>query len=192
MPRKLAAAVFAAVFAVGAGVAVFAVGAGVAVHTLAPASPHLAAGASAIGAAAPVRIMALGDSITYGLGSQTRSSYRVDLQQRLALAGLAVDFVGSRQSGAGVDLDNEGHGGWTIRQIAARVDGWLATYQPDVVLLHIGTNDLAFDDDVAHAPERLSALVDRIRAARPSAEIFVQKIVGSRKPWLQSASTPST
>jgi GDSL-like Lipase/Acylhydrolase family len=53
-------------------------------------------------------------------------------------------------------------------------------------LLHAGTNDLAFGDDVGSAPQRLSALIDQIRAARPDAEIFVQRIVGSRKPWLQA------
>ncbi|GAA0808885.1 SGNH/GDSL hydrolase family protein [Spirilliplanes yamanashiensis] len=134
----------------------------------------------------PVRIMPLGDSVTYGLGSKTRSSYRTDLQRQLAAAGVDADFVGSQRSGSGPDTDNEGHGGWTIRRIAAELTGWLDTYQPDVVLLHLGTNDMAVRDDVAAAPQRLSDLVDQIRAARPTAEIFVQRIVGSRKPWLQA------
>src|SRR5256885_14756200 len=83
----------------------------------------------------PVRVMPLGDSITFGVGSSTGSSYRAALWDRLVgQAGYAVDYVGSQRSGALPDTDNEGHSGWRIDQIASNVDGWLATYQPDVVL----------------------------------------------------------
>ncbi|WP_130512843.1 SGNH/GDSL hydrolase family protein [Krasilnikovia cinnamomea] len=131
-------------------------------------------------AAAPLRIMPLGDSITYGVGSLTVDSYREDLRRRLTAAGLSVDFVGSQASGRGADRDNEGHPGWTIQQIAAQADRWLATQRPDVVLLQIGTNDMVRKVDVAGAPARLSALIDQIRAARPSAEIFVARIPSAR------------
>jgi lysophospholipase L1-like esterase len=132
---------------------------------------------------APLRVMPLGDSITYGSGSETTNSYRVDLYGRLTAAGLAVDFVGSVRSGpasAGADLDNEGHPGWRIGQIAEQVDGWLATYQPDVVLLHIGTNDMRSAERAAGATGRLSALIDQIAVARPAAHIFVSRIIGAR------------
>ena len=133
-----------------------------------------------------VRIMPLGDSITFGVGSRSAGSYRADLMRLLAGTGLAVDLVGSQRSGPGPDRDNEGHGGWTIADIAAQAPGWLATYRPDVVLLHIGTNDIARKVDVPRAPARLSALLDVIRAARPGAQVLVQQIVGSRKPKLQA------
>ncbi|MBM2615569.1 GDSL family lipase [Actinoplanes sp. LDG1-06] len=144
---------------------------------------------SAAPAAVPLKVMPLGDSITWGSGSAdsrvgnrtgalTAGGYRIDLRARLAAAGLDVDFVGSRQAGPpGTDRDNEGHPGWRIDQIAANVDGWLATYRPDVVLLHIGTNDMAQNRSVAASAARLSALIDQIRAARPDAAIFVQKLV---------------
>lgn len=130
----------------------------------------------------PLRIMPLGDSITMGIGSATTSSYRVDLQNRLRRAGLSVDFVGSQRDGspANADLDHEGHSGWTITQVAAQVNGWLAGYQPDAVLLQIGTNDLRTEAGSLGAAGRLSALIDRIEAAAPAAEIFVAKITGTR------------
>ncbi|BFU44860.1 hypothetical protein KRMM14A1004_30970 [Krasilnikovia sp. MM14-A1004] len=124
--------------------------------------------------------MPLGDSITFGAGSLTMDSYREDLRQRLTAAGLSVDFVGSQVSGHGADRDNEGHPGWIIQQIAAHADQWLATAQPDVVLLQIGTNDMWRKVDVAGAPARLSALIDQIRAARPGAQIFVAKITSAK------------
>jgi hypothetical protein len=94
----------------------------------------------------------------------------------LTAAGVPVDFVGSMQSGHYPDPDNEGHKGWTIAQIAEHVDGWLATYQPDVILLHIGTNDMVHGNPDAAA--QLDALLDRIAADRPGAQVFVAKIVG--------------
>lgn len=129
--------------------------------------------------------MPLGDSITMGIGSATTSSYRVDLQNRLRRAGLDVDFVGSQHDGApaGADLDHEGLSGWSIAQIAARADGWLATYRPDVVLLQAGTNDMRTPSGAVGVTARLSALIDQIRADVPAAEIFVAKITGTRSTF---------
>ncbi|MFG2039984.1 GDSL-type esterase/lipase family protein [Dactylosporangium sp. NPDC048998] len=149
---------------------------------LLPAQPARAAVATR-----PIRIMPLGDSITYGVGSPSSSSYRAALWNRLAVqAGYAIDFVGSQQSGALPDTDNEGHSGWRIDQIAANVDGWLATYQPDVVLLHIGTNDMNQNYQVDTAPQRLAALVDRILADRPAATVLVAKIVPALDATIQA------
>jgi lysophospholipase L1-like esterase len=132
-----------------------------------------------------LRIMPLGDSITYGLGSSNRGGYRVDLARRFAAAGFQVDFVGSQRAGPlGADDDNEGHGGWRIAQLAAGVSGWLAGYRPDVVLLHAGTNDLHTADSAA-AATRLGLLVNRIRRDAPTTQVFVARIIGSRRTALQ-------
>lgn len=127
-------------------------------------------------AGTPVRIMPLGDSITYGVGSSALDSYRGALFWRLAQAGVRADYVGSMRSGVSPDQDNEGHKGWTIAQLSARVDDWLATYQPDVILLHIGTNDMVRGNQ--DAATDLDALLDKIAADRPDAQVFVAKIVG--------------
>jgi lysophospholipase L1-like esterase len=126
--------------------------------------------------------MALGDSITSGTGSVARDSYRGDLQERLTGAGLEVDFVGSQHSGLGIDGDHEGHGGATISRIADRADGWLATYQPDVILLHVGTNNITRGDSARTASRRLAELIDQLRLRRPAAYVFVSQIVGSNVP----------
>jgi lysophospholipase L1-like esterase len=160
--------------------------------TLVAAGVALSAGANPVAAAAavttrPIRVMPLGDSITYGQGSPTLSSYRAALWQRLVgQAGYAIDFVGSQHNGALPDVDNEGHSGWRIDNIAGSVNGWLATYQPDVVLLHIGTNDMNQNYQVATAPDRLGALIDQILAARPAARVVVAKIIPALDPTIQS------
>ncbi|MDT5037196.1 MAG: hypothetical protein QOE03_2381 [Micromonosporaceae bacterium] len=144
-----------------------------------PATPAPASIAP-FAAVAPTRIMPLGDSITEGIGSSTDSSYRAELWRRLVdVDGFGVDFVGSLRHGQLPDVDHEGHSGWTIAQIAAQIDGWLATSRPDVVLLHIGTNDMRTAATAAGAPQRLSALIDRIRVDLPATTVFVAQIVPS-------------
>ena len=86
--------------------------------------------------------MPLGDSITAGV--RVRGGYRSDLWQLMNASSPGVDFVGSSASGPVElrDRDHEGHPGWEIAQLDARVRGWLTHYRPDIVLLHIGTNDV--------------------------------------------------
>ncbi|GIE80338.1 hypothetical protein Aph02nite_62880 [Actinoplanes philippinensis] len=127
----------------------------------------------------PLRIMPLGDSITVGVGSPGKNGWRADLQRRLHDAGVSADFVGSESDGTSGDLDHEGHGGWTIEQIAGIVDQSLSSFRPDVVLLHAGTNNITRSDDPVAAAGKLSGLIDRVRAGAPQAEIYVAKIIGT-------------
>lgn len=124
-----------------------------------------------------VRVMPLGDSITDGVPAG--GGYRVGLWQRFTAGGYQVDFVGSQSNGPATlgDHDHEGHSGWRIDQIDANITGWLRTSGPHTVLLHIGTNDILQNHDVAHAPDRLSALVDHITGTAPDAEVFVATII---------------
>ncbi|NUR59933.1 MAG: GDSL family lipase [Catenulispora sp.] len=124
-----------------------------------------------------VKVMPLGDSITDGY--TVPGGYRIGLWQRFVSGKYTVDFVGSQSNGPSSlgDHDHEGHSGWRIDQIDANVVGWLNTYQPHTVLLHIGTNDILQNNDVANAPNRLSALIDHITATVPTAEVFVAQII---------------
>jgi lysophospholipase L1-like esterase len=140
--------------------------------------------ANAAAAAVPrtVRVLPLGDSITYGVASSTGSGYRDRLWALAAAGGYGLDFVGSEQAGTVPDADNEGHPGWTIAELAARTDDWIRAARPDVILLHIGTNDESKPERAPGAPERLSALIDQIRAAAPEATLFVATIITSKDP----------
>jgi lysophospholipase L1-like esterase len=124
-----------------------------------------------------VRIMPLGDSITEG--TQVPGGYRIGLWQRLAAGRYTNDFVGSQFNGPGSlwDHDHEGHPGWRIDQIDANITGWLRTYNPRSVLLHIGTNDVLQNYNLPGAPGRLSALIDHITAAAPAADVFVAQLI---------------
>ncbi len=124
--------------------------------------------------------MPLGDSITYGLVDPNYGGYRHLLGQLLTADGYSFDFVGSQKSGTNVipDPNNEGHPGWTIPQLKDGIDsnGWLETYQPDLILLHIGTNDI-YKGDPASAPANLSALLDDILTRLPHTRIIVAQVI---------------
>ncbi len=127
-----------------------------------------------------IRVMPLGDSITEGY--TIPGGYRLKFWQNLENDGLdcGVDLVGTlnNNSVAGLDdPDHEGHSGWTTAQILAGIDSYLAAATPDVVMMHLGTNDIA-QDTVAEAPANLRGLIDHICAALPAdGRLYVAKII---------------
>ncbi|MEV4582022.1 lectin [Nonomuraea jabiensis] len=147
----------------------------------------MGAGVAAAESNGGVRVMPLGDSITEG--TQVPGGYRIGLWQRLAAGRYTVDFVGSQFNGPGNlgDHDHEGHPGWRIDQIDANITGWLRTYTPRTVLLHIGTNDVLQNYNVAGAPQRLSTLIDHITTAAPDADVFVATIIPLSNSGQESA-----
>ena len=131
----------------------------------------------------PVRVMPLGDSLTYGYPDT--GGYRVGLDRMVLQAGMSVDFVGSLHDGPPglADQDHEGHGGWRIDQLTPHVDEWMAAAEPDVVLLHIGTNDIADKYQMETAPERLRTLVQTICRARPGVRVVLASVGASDVTW---------
>lgn len=96
------------------------------------------------------RMLAVGDSITWGAGYT--GGYRGILESRIRSVGYRFDYVGGRadNSAGMVSMNHEGHGGWTTTDLlngrstepaAGKLSTWLKSYQPDVVLLMAGTND---------------------------------------------------
>lgn len=124
-------------------------------------------------AATTIKIMPVGDSCTEGMGDPDMGSYRTELYNLYKNAGLSFDFVGSNQKGPNSlpDKDNEGHSGWTIPLVATNINGWLNTYNPDVVLLWIGGNDLLQTGQTN--PNGLSNLIDQIFSIKPNIVVFV-------------------
>lgn len=129
-----------------------------------------------VAAAAPVatRIMPLGASSTEGLGSPATGGYRGPLFDRLAAAGIPSDFVGSQHQGSAPavrDADHEGHSGWTIENMKPKVRGWIREHRPDIILLHMGTNDLVQGTSGPDAVNRLEGLLNEIAAETPATVI---------------------
>jgi lysophospholipase L1-like esterase len=133
----------------------------------------------------PVKIMALGDSITHGT-SIAPGGYRVDLEDHLVAAKYDFNFVGTLQNGPSSleSRRHEGHSGYRIDQISTSIESWVTTNKPDFVLLMIGTNDVLQNYQLETAPERLSGLIDQIAAVRPSAQLLVSSITPLSNPVL--------
>ena len=142
-------------------------------------------------AGAPCIVMPLGDSITDGIGSSAPGGgYRVELFHDAVQAHKALTFVGSATDPNGpATLDgktfprnHEGHQGYTIDDsattsgISPLVDQSIATNHPQIILLMIGTNDTNRSIDVANAPTRLGALLDRMINDAPNALLVVARI----------------
>lgn len=73
-------------------------------------------------------IVAMGDSLTAGLGVSEQKSYPEQLKQLLASSGLHFDVI------------NSGVSGETSSGAKARVD-WVLKLKPDIVILETGAND---------------------------------------------------
>src|SRR5688572_9399476 len=94
------------------------------------------------------KIMPLGDAITDGLGMTGGDGYRVEML-RLALdSGMDFNLVSSQFTGpthiSGISSPNshEGHLGATIQQIDLMIQKNTLLVDPNIILLHIGTNDM--------------------------------------------------
>lgn len=138
----------------------------------------------------PIRIMPLGDSITYGMGEVSDPTfirgYRGPLHSSLLNAGYNVDFVGGIQTGDSVspvfDIDHQGTPGITDDQTAANVFGYLTAAPPDLVLLHIGTNAL---DTSSSA---VSTILDEIKRYNAEIPVVLARIINQKTP-LSTVST---
>jgi acyl-CoA thioesterase I len=125
---------------------------------------------SAAAAPAPtpvaLRVMPLGASSTVGNGSPETAGYRGPVQALLARDGITVDMVGSQRGGPSSvpDRDYEGVSGLSLEGMMPRVAGWVRRARPDVILLHMGTNDLLQGASAEEVARRLESVLSEIVA----------------------------
>ena len=129
-------------------------------------------------AATIVKIMPLGDSITGSPGC-----WRALLWNNLQNTGYTnINFVGtlnnSTSCGIPFDGDNEGHGGYLATNIANQnlLPGWLSATNPDIVMMHLGTNDVWNNIAPTTILAAYSTLVNQMRANNPHMRILVAQI----------------
>lgn len=135
------------------------------------------------------RVLFLGDSITHGVPH----NYRFVLWKYMIDAGWDVDLVGTVEDwneypsykGQNFDTDHEGHSGWTSNQINSSIKNWVNFYTADVVLYHIGTNDI-WKYDVDKSLQKIQETIDQLRADNPRVEIYLSKIIplGEGNSWV--------
>jgi len=150
----------------------------------------------------PCKVLPLGDSITWGISYG--GGYRIKLFAHAAKDTKKMTFVGYDVAnppsssvvsalGAAMSMwapNHEGHSGWTIQQDDELVLGTskqnndsvnytgkkvVADLKPNIVLVHLGTND--FRGDIAGAPNRLGLLIDHVVADAPDALVVVANVI---------------
>lgn len=130
----------------------------------------LAAAPAAAATTTPIRIMALGDSLTIGYGDPAGQGYRRELSRLLPAAVWTA--------GTGY------HNGWTVQDIRAGIDAWMAADSPDVVLLLVGTNNAAgVAPGMAGFETAYLDLVARILALSPTVHVYAAEVPYSVAPW---------
>lgn len=154
----------------------------------------IAAASAAHARALPtVRVLPLGDSITFGCGSDAAppdwyacctplsGGYRAPLWAALNGSGVnaTIQMVGTQSNGPAwvpePQRAHEGHPGWTINEIAGLQAKWVAL-QPDVVLLMAGTNDVTQGHSNATMQADYAKLLASLRGTLPAARLVVASI----------------
>ncbi|KAL8673068.1 MAG: hypothetical protein Q9168_002491 [Polycauliona sp. 1 TL-2023] len=125
-----------------------------------------------------LRILPLGASIVAGTGSSDGNGFRAILRD--TLADSKMEYVGTLRSDSMSDNYHEGHSGFTISQTK---DTALTAvpFQPNVILLHVGTNDLGPGRaDYNGSTQRLGSLLDFLLDEMPKVTILVCQLIGSK------------
>ena len=108
----------------------------------------LAAGPAA---AKPIRILALGTSLTQGYGLPPGTEFTVQMQA--ALKGAGIDAV----------VENAGVSGDTSAGGLSRLD-WSLADHPDAVILELGSNDMLRGIPPSETDKNLRAILDKLKA----------------------------
>ncbi len=147
-----------------------------------------------------IKILTLGNSITYDeLYNDIRpigqkGGYRVHLYNKLTTAGYNIDFIGSETAGQDLFSDPENGGfpginkeqmvtllqtGYNPKtQIQVTNGPYFNFYQPDVILLHLGTNDLTTD---ITAINQILNIIDAYRSqSGKNIKLFIAKIINRK------------
>ena len=139
---------------------------------------------SSASAEEPIRIMPLGDSITRGwYGSPGANGYRKPLYLNLTNHSYNVDFVGCQNDGDFADRNHEGRDGWHAaggpngNNILPNVYNWLTAHPADIVLLHIGTNDISVGGQDAN---EVNDILDEIDRYNPDITVVLALIINRK------------
>ena len=100
---------------------------------------------------APITILALGDSLTEGLGVDQEDNYPAQLEDRLQAMGYK-----------NTEVVNSGLSGETSTGLVNRLD-WVLQTKPDVTILTIGANDAIRGIDVATIEANIRTAVKRLQ-----------------------------
>lgn len=118
-----------------------------------------------------------------------QTCWRAFLQKKLSADGIKnVDFVGSMSGPASCSLDgtdvpfdknHEGHSGKRVTDYAndGNLVGWLASAKPDMLIMHVGTNDVIAKIDTADIIKAYGVLLGQMRESKSSMILIVRPFI---------------
>jgi lysophospholipase L1-like esterase len=143
--------------------------------------------------------------------NSNKSGYRYLLAQLLKTRGYNVEFVGDFQTNApdwnwpdlnlysrhqgvhglyldelmnGTRINSDGVARHCKDKVVGTIEEELNEHNPDIVLLHVGTNDLNLETTTAQGLyDKIVLTLNRIQGFRPSTTIFLAKIIGRGQPY---------
>ncbi|MBD3343555.1 MAG: DUF5107 domain-containing protein, partial [Chitinivibrionales bacterium] len=163
------------------------------VHSLAAVATDNTGGSSEsvpVTVTAEWRIMPIGNSITEGNGGDP--TYRYFLWQDLVTNGYNVNLVGTnygtKDGPSSYDFDQDHQGTWGIKSDEALqlIGDQAGATTPDMVLIHLGTNDIGHDNDIAgmtaeqcahNTSLELMDIIDALRSVNPEVVVFLAQII---------------
>jgi len=142
------------------------------------------------------KVLPFGDSITYGVNDEGNGGYRGPLFAAAVAGGRKITFTGSLSNGPNTvsgqtfPKKNEGHSGWGISEVTPYSNGnaGIATLipspafssgsggTPNIILLHIGTNDSS-SFPATQMINDLKGLLDKVITNAPNALVVVAQII---------------
>jgi lysophospholipase L1-like esterase len=125
--------------------------------------------------AVPVKVMALGDSLTVGVGSTRGGGYRAPFWERMRDAGIEVDMVGGKVDGPETfDNRHQGYAQMPLHDLSAGAFDKVRTFQPDYVLLLAGSDEVGTSHFSPHAfAANLDVMIDRIFTAKSDVKLLI-------------------
>jgi lysophospholipase L1-like esterase len=139
---------------------------------LAAVAPLAAAAAES---PAPVKVMALGDSLTVGVGSTRGGGYRAPFWERMRDAGIEVDMVGGKIDGPETfDNRHQGYAQMPLHELSSGVFDKVRSFEPDYVLLLAGADEVGTSHFSPHAfAANLDVMIDRIFTAKRDVKLLI-------------------
>lgn len=124
------------------------------------------------------KVMTIGDSITFGVGTTTPSGgYREALRR---VSQPVLSFVGSQTNGYSTVAHNEGYPGAAIATLDSIVVPKLQTYSPDIVMILAGINNLGKRNSgytgVKQGLKDMTTFLADIKKKLPKAKVLVSTL----------------
>ncbi|MFT7646383.1 MAG: PKD repeat protein [Candidatus Poriferisodalaceae bacterium] len=137
-------------------------------------------------------------------GNETWPTYRHYLVNELNAASGSFDFVGTQSGAADIsggpgvndtdtaitgfgtwDQNHEGHQSWRADQVisnppfaaAGTVSAWIATHNPDVVVINLGANDIIQNQSPTNVRDEIVQIIGILRAQNPNVDIVVTTLI---------------